>query len=139
MTIIAIKPNAGVEEELLNKLETTHARCSSMSGVGKGGKIVDKFSFPLFLSIIDCIFICCLPLPASQATKMGMGKMHRMTSFHGSLTLVHVNIAPLIMTFVHGPSSNCGMTLDLVPTLERALEPIRAQVIFIYARLLVRQ
>ncbi len=139
MAAIAIKPNADVEEELLNKLETTHARCSSMSGEGKGGEVLDKFSFSLFFSFIEYIFICCLPLPASQATKMGMGKMRRMTSFHGSLTLVHVNIAPLIMTFVHGPSSNCGMTLDLVPMLERALEPIRAQVIFIYARLLACQ
>ncbi len=62
-----------------------------------------------------------------------------MISFHGSLTLVHVNIAPLIVTFVHGPSSNCGTTLDLVPMFEHALEPIRAQVIFTYADLLACQ
>ncbi len=70
---------------------------------------------------------------------MGMGSMRRMTSFHESLTFVHVNIAPLIVTFVHGPSSNCGMTLDLVPILERALEPIRVQVIFTYAGLMACQ
>ncbi len=53
---IAIKPDADVAKELLNNLETTHARCSAMSGKGKGGGIVDKFCFPTRFLVTSNVF-----------------------------------------------------------------------------------
>jgi hypothetical protein len=69
----------------------------------------------------------CCAMAASQLQKSGLGPLRACTTFFGEFALVHVYISPLVITFVHGANSNCGTTLDALPELEDALEPVRAQ------------
>lgn len=65
---------------------------------------------------------------------MGMGNLRYTVTFYPQACLVHVNLAPLVVTLVHkdgqGESEklNFGDALDLIPELSRALEPLRIQV-----------
>ncbi|KAG5180983.1 hypothetical protein JKP88DRAFT_222703 [Tribonema minus] len=71
---------------------------------------------------------------AEQAQKMGLGPLKVTTTLYDKLCLVHVYMLPLVITCVHSPDSNCGTTLDIVPELREALDPIRAQVQAVYDR-----
>lgn len=68
---------------------------------------------------------------------MGMGNLRYTVTFYPQACLVHVNLAPLVVTLVHkdgqGDSEklNFGDALDLIPELSRALEPLRIQVGYI--------
>lgn len=67
-----------------------------------------------------------------QAEKMGVGGLRYTVTFYPRACLVHVNLAPLVVTFVHsdgdGTSPNFGESLDMIPDITAALEPLRAQV-----------
>ncbi|CAN0410265.1 unnamed protein product [Discosporangium mesarthrocarpum] len=69
---------------------------------------------------------------ADQAEKMGMADLQYAVNFYRNTCLVHVNMEPLVATFVHrssaGSSPNFGGSLDMIPELRAALEPVRAQV-----------
>eukprot|EP00904_Undaria_pinnatifida_P005890 jgi/Undpi1/2430/HiC_scaffold_13.g05811.m1 len=71
-------------------------------------------------------------LAAVQAEKMGMGNLRYTVTFYPQACLVHVNLAPLVVTLVHkdgdGETPNFGYTLDMIPELTTALEPLRLQV-----------
>ncbi|CAM9637201.1 unnamed protein product [Chrysoparadoxa australica] len=71
---------------------------------------------------------------ADQAGKMGMGGLSSMVTFSDRYCLVYVNMMPLVVTFVHQAAANCGATLDIIPSLREALEPIRQQVDIIYGK-----
>ncbi|CAN0484676.1 unnamed protein product, partial [Hapterophycus canaliculatus] len=65
---------------------------------------------------------------------MGMGNLRYTVTFYPNTCLVHVNLAPLVVTLVHkdgqdgGDKLNFGDSLDLIPDLAEALEPLRVQV-----------
>ena len=63
---------------------------------------------------------------------MGMGNLRYTVTFYPQACLVHVNLAPLVVTLVHkdgdGETPNFGYTLDMIPELTTALEPLRLQV-----------
>ncbi|CAM9311115.1 unnamed protein product [Sphacelaria rigidula] len=67
-----------------------------------------------------------------QAEKMGIGGLRYTVTFYPQACLVHVNLAPLVVTLVHrdgdGMNPNYGKTLDMIPELTEALEPLREQV-----------
>eukprot|EP00953_Heterococcus_sp_UTEX-ZZ885_P042242 21478-Heterococcus_DN1.PRE.4 len=69
---------------------------------------------------------------ADQAQKMGLGTLKVTTTFYANFSLVHIHLPPLMVTCLHDPDSNCGTTLDIIPELTEALEPIRAQVQAVY-------
>lgn len=63
-----------------------------------------------------------------------MGNLRYTVTFYPGSCLVHVNLAPLVVTLVHrdaqGDSDNFnyGDALDLIPELTSALEPLRQHV-----------
>lgn len=63
-----------------------------------------------------------------------MGNLRYTVTFYPNTCLVHVNLAPLVVTLVHkdgqdsGDKLNFGDSLDLIPDLAEALEPLRVQV-----------
>lgn len=65
---------------------------------------------------------------------MGMGNLKYTVTFYPQACLVHVNLAPIVVTLVHkdgqGDSDklNFGDALNLIPELTRALAPLRDQV-----------
>lgn len=63
---------------------------------------------------------------------MGIGGLRYTVTFYPQACLVHVNLAPLVVTLVHrdgdGMNPNYGKTLDMIPELTEALEPLREQV-----------
>ena len=63
---------------------------------------------------------------------MGMGNLRYTVTFYPQACLVHVNLAPLVVTLVHkdgdGETPNFGYTLGMIPELTLALEPLRQQV-----------
>lgn len=70
-----------------------------------------------------------------QADKMGMGNLQYTVTFYPQACLVHINLAPLVVTLVHkdGQSTaghgepNFGDSLAMVPEISEALEPLRRQ------------
>lgn len=68
----------------------------------------------------------------SQAEKMGIGGLRYTVTFYPNSCLVHVNLAPLVVTLVHpdgdGHNPNFGESLDMIPDITAALEPLRAEV-----------
>ncbi|CAM9282234.1 unnamed protein product [Ectocarpus sp. 12 AP-2014] len=75
-------------------------------------------------------------LAAVQADKMGMGNLRYTVTFYPQACLVHVNLAPLVVTLVHQDGQddsrdklNFGDALDLIPEMSDALEPLRKQVL----------
>jgi hypothetical protein len=71
---------------------------------------------------------------------MRYGSCKQLVAFFQGLTLVHMNLAPLVLTFASreppsspgatggGRSSNVGMVLDSLPLLEEALKGIRTAI-----------
>lgn len=66
---------------------------------------------------------------------MGMGNLRYTVTFYPQACLVHVNLAPLVVTLVHQDGQddsrdklNFGDALDLIPEMSDALEPLRKQV-----------
>lgn len=63
---------------------------------------------------------------------MGMGNLRYTVTFYPNTCLVHVNLAPLVVTLVHkdggDETPNFGYTLDMVPDITSALEPLRLEV-----------
>lgn len=63
-----------------------------------------------------------------------MGNLRYTVTFYPGSCLVHVNLAPLVVTLVHKDAQgeshhfNYGDALDLIPELTRALEPLREHV-----------
>ncbi len=63
-----------------------------------------------------------------------MGNLKYTVTFYPQACLVHVNLAPIVVTLVHkdgqGDSDklNFGDALNLIPELTRALDPLREQV-----------
>ena len=60
-----------------------------------------------------------------------MGNLRYTVTFYPQACLVHVNLAPLVVTLVHkdgdGETPNFGYTLDMIQELTSALEPLRQQ------------
>lgn len=61
-----------------------------------------------------------------------MGGLRYTVTFYPQACLVHVNLAPLVVTLVHKDgddiSPNFGYTLTMIPDITSALEPLRLQV-----------
>ena len=103
-----------------------------------------RVNFPFSLLLCTRFFCCAAglltfsrlhaPTPYLQAEKMGMGNLRYTVTFYPGSCLVHVNLAPLVVTLVHkdaqGDSDNFnyGDALDLIPELTIALEPLREHV-----------
>lgn len=72
----------------------------------------------------------------TQAEKMGIGGLRYTVTFYPNSCLVHVNLAPLVVTLVHqdgdGANPNFGESLDMIPDITAALEPLRLEVSFRY-------
>lgn len=64
---------------------------------------------------------------------MGMGNLRYTVTFYPQACLVHVNLAPLVVTLVHkdgdaaGNAPNFGDSLAMIPEITSALEPLRLQ------------
>ena len=74
------------------------------------------------------------PLPpphhlVPQARRMRQGACRSIVAFYQGLTLVHVNLAPLVLTFAsRDADANVGMILDSYSIFEQAFSPLRAAV-----------
>ena len=66
---------------------------------------------------------------SSQIDKMRAGRTRSITMTYDHLVLVHVDDAPLTLTFVAEPSANLGLIWGVVPLVRKSLEPVRATVI----------
>ena len=66
---------------------------------------------------------------------MGMGNLQYTVTFYPQACLVHINLAPLVVTLVHKDGQptaghgepNFGDSLAMVPEISEALEPLRRQ------------
>ena len=70
------------------------------------------------LHLLDCF---------SQADKLKLGKVRSATAFFGSCVLVHVSLAPLVVSLIARDDVNLGMIDQIVPKLQAALAPIQKE------------
>jgi ragulator complex protein LAMTOR3 len=66
---------------------------------------------------------------AGQIAKLGFGKQKSLTSFFGDRMVVHVNLTPLVISFVGSPDTNVGLVHAALDELTQILEPLRQAVI----------
>jgi len=59
-----------------------------------------------------------------HAGKLGMGKSSHTTAFYDKAVVVHVSVAPLVLTLLADSEANVGLLLDAVPRLSAAVEPM---------------
>mmetsp|Transcript_24158 Transcript_24158/g.35305 ORF Transcript_24158/g.35305 Transcript_24158/m.35305 type:complete len:198 (-) Transcript_24158:333-926(-) len=81
------------------------------------------------LSSIETVW-STLPSDSNQGAghhlrPLKMGGVRTVTAFYENVTLVHVHISPLVVSFVASPSANIGAIRANLPDLCKALEPIR--------------
>ncbi|CAM9576879.1 unnamed protein product [Phaeothamnion confervicola] len=115
-------------------------RCSDIWAIiistGDGVPIVKAVSpnlrEGLLISELETSMARYFSLAVDHASKMSLGALRASTTFYKSLVLVHINLQPLVVTCVHDVNSNIGTTLDIIPELAEALEPIRVQVDTLY-------
>mmetsp|Transcript_20102 Transcript_20102/g.29886 ORF Transcript_20102/g.29886 Transcript_20102/m.29886 type:complete len:142 (+) Transcript_20102:457-882(+) len=62
---------------------------------------------------------------SDQANKFTFGKNNTITTFFKNRTVIHVNHAPLVISFIAGTNANCGLLVGLVPDLKQALLPLQ--------------
>jgi hypothetical protein len=62
-----------------------------------------------------------------QADKLKLGKVRSTTAFFGTSILVHVSLAPLVVSLIARDDVNLGMVDALVPKLQAALAPIQKE------------
>ena len=63
---------------------------------------------------------------AETASKLKLGKSTTSTAFYEKGTVVHVSVAPLVLTLLADADANVGLLLDAAPALAAACEPMRA-------------
>jgi len=63
-----------------------------------------------------------------QASKLGMGKSHTITSFYDNMVVVHVKHDPLLTSFYADKDADIGLIHNMVEDVEEALEPLRSHV-----------
>lgn len=96
--------------------------------------VAPAHTFSSASSISSILFSLHLSLARAQAEKMGMGNLRYTVTFYPGSCLVHVNLAPLVVTLVHKDAQgesvnfNYGDALDLIPELTNALEPLQEHV-----------
>ena len=66
---------------------------------------------------------------STQIASMRAGRATSLACAFDALLLVHVDDAPLTLTFVAEPSANVGLIWGVVPLVRAALEPVRATVV----------
>ena len=62
---------------------------------------------------------------AETVGKLKLGKSATATAFYEKGTVVHVNVAPLVLTLLAEPDANVGLIMDAAPALSEACEPMR--------------
>ena len=77
---------------------------------------------------METMFALYFSQAADQASNMGLGAVQSATDLYKNNVLVHVNLHPIVVTCVHDRDANVGTTLDMMPELRQALEPVRQEV-----------